>query len=337
MNPNDFDICLENYNGSDALVVIPPCVTEIGDGAFRCNDTLRRVVIPEGVRELGEFAFADCSALEEVTLPASLAEWDWSAFEDCDALRLFHVPAGSWVRQFPDVLDVPAVDMDGRPLPPVAVDDSEWLYEISGGEVTLNGRKHSRAGTLYPVEDSATTLYIPRELAGKPVTAIGEKAFADDPDIDALYLPDGLLRIEKGAFANCYVIDMIRVPESLDYIAPGAFYECCLSDETEDRLNDIRGYDPEKDPDEDGDRSGGGGRTKLHYALLDLVDMSEADYRDELETLGVPQSVVDEVFALIRANQKLQAVKLLQEYAPDYADSSLGWAIIMVTAIYKTL
>ena len=325
MSFKDFDICLENYNGEDARVVIPTGVTKIGEGAFSDNETLRSVVIPEGVRELEEYSFGDCTALEEVTLPASLEEWSWYAFDGCEALRLFHVPAGSWVRQIPDILGIAAVDMDGKPLPPVAVVESEWLYEVHGSEVTVTGRKTGSAGTLYPVEGSTTTLYIPAALEGKSVTAIGENAFADEQEIDALYLPDGLQRIEKGAFAGCVFIELIRIPESLSYIAPGAFYDCQLPEETEERLQAICGYDPDAEPDEEDEED------KCYVRFLSL-------YEEELDTLGMASEEERELYKLLRAGEKIKAIVYLRSYAPlEASDSPLAWARRKVEEIKETL
>lgn len=366
MSFKDFDICLERYDGEDARVVIPTGVTKIGEGAFSYNETLRSIVIPEGVRQLEGFSFEDCTALEEVTLPASLEEWSWYAFDGCEALRLFHVPAGSWVRQIPDILGVAAVDMDGKPLPPVAVDESEWLYEIHGSEVTLTGRKTGSAGTLYPVEGSVTTLYIPAMLDGKSVTAIGENAFANELEIDALYLPDGLQRIEKGAFAECALIELIRIPESLSYIAPGAFYDCALPEETEERLQAIRGYDPDAEPEEEDEDDGNvihvsfGGKAserpslnvRLSRFLEELLsaehdedDEDEEDecsaqfrllYRDELEALGMTSQERLELCKLLRAGEKIKAIVYLRPYAPT-SDSPLAWTKAKVEEIMEKL
>ena len=50
-------------------VVIPSCVTTIGDEAFkRCYD-LRSVTIPDSVTTIGDFAFYGCTNLQSMTIP----------------------------------------------------------------------------------------------------------------------------------------------------------------------------------------------------------------------------------------------------------------------------
>lgn len=362
MRKNDFELTLTGYHGDDAAVVIPEGVKAIDSHAFSDNETMKSLVIPEGVTDIEAYAFCDCSALEEVTLPATLEEWYWNAFEGCTSLKLFRVPAGSWVRQIPGILGAAAVDMEGRPLPPVAVNEKEWLYEVHGSEVTLTGRAYSRSGTLYPVEDSATTLYIPAKLEGKIVTVIGENAFANDDEIDALYLPDGLQRIEKGAFAECSMMDVIRVPDSLRYIAPGAFHDCVLLNETEERLGEIEGYDPDAEEYEYEDEDEGNviavsfGNPSVEDAfdalnrwlfdkLSDDDEEDEEDYEDderyrkylqnygeELEDLEMPQDDIRKLYDLVYSGEKLKAIVLLRQYAP-----SLVWVKNKVEEIMDRL
>lgn len=240
---------------------LPSTLTELENNAFDSCSSLKSIVLPEDFSSLESETFTGCSSLEEVTIPASLVSWSWDVFDDCDALRLFHVPAGSWVRQIPDVLGVDAVDENGMPLPALSVDDDDWSYTINNGEVTVTGRKSESAGTLFTEPDCATTLYIPSTIKGLPVSAIGKNAFYGDEHIDALYIPDGVRYIGARAFAECSTLAMIRLPESLKSMGGEAFDSCDnLSGEIDDLLSDIDGYfdpyngdDAPADPDEDED------------------------------------------------------------------------------------
>jgi|LSQX01.2.fsa_nt_gb hypothetical protein len=134
---------------------------------------------------------------------------------------------------------------------------SEKYFEATGGKVyyTLD----DESATIVGCDDSVTAVVIPVTLEGKPVTAIGEMAFAqppahtpDNPCLlesicfgdgsqvtsigkQAFYgcqslvnvtLPESLLSIEERAFGCCYVLTSITIPESLTSIGDGAFSYC---------------------------------------------------------------------------------------------------------------
>lgn len=116
--PNDFDIkneVLRKYHGSDAHVVIPDGVWEIGQsafynctsltsvtipnsvhyiswGAFEGCTSLTSVIIPDGVIEIKAGAFSNCTNLASVILPNSLITIGYEAFSGCTALRSIVIP-----------------------------------------------------------------------------------------------------------------------------------------------------------------------------------------------------------------------------------------------------
>ncbi len=57
----DFEIengVLKKYKGEGNDVIIPKCVTSIGDRAFFCCRSLTNIVIPNSVTSIGHSAFA---------------------------------------------------------------------------------------------------------------------------------------------------------------------------------------------------------------------------------------------------------------------------------------
>ena len=51
---------LKKYVGPGGDVTIPEGVTSIGDGAFRCCESLKSVTIPDSVTSIGNGAFGWC-------------------------------------------------------------------------------------------------------------------------------------------------------------------------------------------------------------------------------------------------------------------------------------
>lgn len=56
-------------NTSVTSVILPYCVGEIRNEAFKDNKTLKKIVLPEGLFWIGERAFEGCTALETIKIP----------------------------------------------------------------------------------------------------------------------------------------------------------------------------------------------------------------------------------------------------------------------------
>ena len=69
-------------------------------------------------------------------------------------------------------------------------------------------------------------IVIPKEYRGKPVTAIGTKAFFNKSDVDTVTLHDGITSIGEQAFANCSYLTSVNLPDAITYIGPSAFSGC---------------------------------------------------------------------------------------------------------------
>ena len=70
-----------------------------------------------------------------------------------------------------------------------------------------------------------TQLEIPAVIGGKPVVAIGKKAFTGSK-LTEITLPSGLKSIGPSAFANCLKLRTVRLPDTLETIEDSAFSNC---------------------------------------------------------------------------------------------------------------
>lgn len=103
-----------------------------------------------------------------------------------------------------------------------------FTYEITDGEITITGYK---GGT-----NIANEVEIPREFDGKPVVALGERAFyphatgvptrhrKNRESVTKVVLPDTLREIGEMAFLGCVKIKEIAVPGSVTKIGSRAFF-----------------------------------------------------------------------------------------------------------------
>lgn len=99
---NDFGIEngeLVKYHGSDAHVVIPDGVTEIGAEAFADGSSLTSIVIPNSVTKIGWDVFKGCTSLTSIVIPDSVSKIRDHAFSCCDHLTVICSP-GSCAWQY---------------------------------------------------------------------------------------------------------------------------------------------------------------------------------------------------------------------------------------------
>ena len=69
-------------------------------------------------------------------------------------------------------------------------------------------------------------LSVPSQVDGHPVTSIGRWAFAENPRLLCVTLPEGLHSIGDSAFWGCSSLSSVTLPEGLQIIGYGAFSQC---------------------------------------------------------------------------------------------------------------
>ena len=171
---------------SGAGYAVPAGVIEIGDHAFD-NCRLTAVTLPDSLRSIGYSAFF-ASDLSSITIPAGVTSIGEYAFCNCTGLSAVNVASGS------------------------------------AGFVSLSGvlyTKDKKKLIHYPVAKSGTGYTV---AAGTQV--IGTAAFADNPRLKTVTLPDSLLRIEEDAFRGCPCLTTVNFPAKLTAIGGAAFSSC---------------------------------------------------------------------------------------------------------------
>ena len=97
-------------------------------------------------------------------------------------------------------------------------------YEFRGFEYTLQEDGTARIDRY--VGRVPAELVLPAELHGVPVTSIGKKAFAEQPRIVQVTVPEGVTTIGEKAFYFCKKLERVILPQSLETIEPRAFSDC---------------------------------------------------------------------------------------------------------------
>jgi hypothetical protein len=87
-------------------------------------------------------------------------------------------------------------------------------------------RKDGNGVTVTGYLGAGGEVTVPATLGGLPVSAIGDRAFADRSDVTAVVLPVGISRVGWFAFSGCVSLARISLPGSITAISYGAFENC---------------------------------------------------------------------------------------------------------------
>ena len=199
---------------ASADVWLPPSLTEVEAQAFMNAQWLSgSCVIPEGTQRIGAQAFMNCSGLTSLTIPDSVTSIGSQAFAGCTNLSgSVVIPRGCTVaaNAFAGCTNLTVIYDEGDP-------SELFSWEISGGEVTITG---------YKGDKNVTSLTVPAQIQGCPVTAIADYVFASSRYLSHVSLPYSVRSIGNYAFAYCSVLTGVSLPSSVAEIGRYAFYYC---------------------------------------------------------------------------------------------------------------
>ena len=223
-----FDYKIENgeaiitsYNGPDNIDLEIPSEIE-GKPVTKLDwflDThfLNKIIVPDTVKTIEGAGFFGCSSgyggAEEIVIPASVTSIVACAF---------------------DYLVNPVVYYGGS---------KERWQEINEDESVTELRMHYYDGTLqgfsYTYDDATeglkitgysgtdTDVVIPAEIAGAPVTSIGDRAFYG-AGLTSVTIPASVTSIGDYAFCTCTSLPSVTIPASVTSIGKSSFL-CCTS------------------------------------------------------------------------------------------------------------
>ena len=188
-------------------IVIPDKVKYIGNNAFSSCSWLESVVIPDSVITIGEAAFLSCDSLASVSIPASVVSIEKMAFGFSKYDQKYDNFKIEYVKQ-----------TEGHRYAAVNGFADEICFlteELDNGSLRVIGY----AG-------KASSVTIPAEINGKPVTELGDEEFRFNfsypSALKSLTVPDSVIRINYKAFYDRNLTTVV-LPEKLTDIGIGAF------------------------------------------------------------------------------------------------------------------
>jgi hypothetical protein len=99
--------------------------------------------------------------------------------------------------------------------------------EKANPETDFVRRPNGRVGvTITGYAGQSETVVIPSRMDGKPVTAIGERAFLGCIGLTSVSIPGRVTGIGEGAFSGCTGLMSVSIPGSVTSIGDMAFNSC---------------------------------------------------------------------------------------------------------------
>ena len=197
---------ITGYTGSAKNIVIPSelggkPVTAIADKAFYGYKT-PNIYIPKTIKAIGEGAFQDTSYSDEVRFicyEGTEKEWANIAIQKGNG-------------------ELDPEYLKGNP-------PTGRLYECNlSGDMVYQASDDAATLVRYFGEDSKVD--IPAELGGKPVTSIGDYAFACCGSLTEVTIPKSVETIGISAFGFCSNLTKVTIPEGVTSIGEYAFAYC---------------------------------------------------------------------------------------------------------------
>lgn len=177
--------------------------------------------------------------------------------------------------KIPTLSQVASVHLYEEELPkPSPISDFKYRNNYYGGKTI----------TEYIGKDK--NVVVPSVIDGKPVSEILGSAFSGNENIESVYLPDTLYRINSSSFKLCGNLKSVRLPSGVSYIGAEAFYLCKRLTEitlpstlTEIESRAFKGCAALKD-------------IKLPETLTSIGEEAFADCHS-LEYIEIPQNITD--------------------------------------------
>lgn len=180
---------------------------------------IKTVVVEDGITAIGDYAFYDFYNLAKVTISATVTDLGICTFGDCTALKSINFN-GTWDQWLAALGGGSSYADMGRTIFVV----NDYAYTDNGdGTATITGAKGTVGGALL----------IPQTIGGLTVTAVGEKAFANNTSITGVSFADSVATIGRMAFYETN-LKGVEFGKGLKTIDDYAFYKA---------LNFKRNYD----------------------------------------------------------------------------------------------
>ena len=248
-------VTVTSYNGSDTNITFPDKITvsgieypivSIGSNVLtklaEVDDITVNVTIPDSYTTLDSNAFKNCYGLKSITVPGSVTKIQYNAFEGCKNLSSVTFADGSSNLSFGNKVFLNCTSLNNLTLPArlsdldagvfqgctsltdltTSADNASYLIQ-DGIVYAKNDDSDSYTLHSYLSSNSASSLTVPSEVNGKPVTAIFRLAFQNNAKLQSVTIPASVTNFQSSCFDGCSSLKKVSIAAENPTIASYAF------------------------------------------------------------------------------------------------------------------
>lgn len=237
------DVTVSAYTGSDTDITFPSKVTyggteynvtAVGSNVLSklagVDGTSITVTIPEGYTSIDGNAFTNCYGLKSITIPGSVTKINYNAFENCKNLAAVTFADSNSNLSFGNKVFLNCISLNNLTLPArlndlgagvfqsctsltdltTSADNASYLIQ-DGIVYAKNDDSDSYTLHSYLSSNSTSSLTVPSEVNGKPVTAIFRLAFQNNSTLQSVTIPAGVADLKSSCFEGCSALKKVSI------------------------------------------------------------------------------------------------------------------------------
>ena len=200
---------------------VPEGVREIGEYAFACNSTLKKINLPKDLAQIDPYAFAWCVAIDSIKLPENMTVLAEGVLKGCAALTDIEFFDG--ITEIPMSFFSDCVSLKHPEIPASVRSIGYAAFSGCTGLTTIRlpDGMTEISDSVFSGCTGLTEVDIP-----DGIDAIGNNAFSGCTGLTEIALPDSLRSVGGYAFAGCTGLAEIDLPDSVEAIGARAFSDC---------------------------------------------------------------------------------------------------------------
>ena len=210
-------------------IILPSCLTTLGDMAFLGCNALESVVIPDSVTTIDCGAFDSCNAFTELNIPKSVTSINghFSKFSYINKITVdsenpnFTSVDGVLYSKDKKTLVLVPVKITEFTIPLTVETIGEYAFGYSSIKTVIIPSSVTKIENFAFSNSKLESITIPGT-----VTSVGNYAFSDCEKLAEITIENGVKVLSSNMFKKCKSLETITIPDSVEKIGAECFYYC---------------------------------------------------------------------------------------------------------------